>query len=96
MTALDPPVAQPALGTTAVVLVADHDGDALAAAQAVAVADPAYRRFQDDVELAQLSAAGGATITASPVLLDTLAVTWRAARLNDGAVLRTPPGRPRS
>lgn len=90
MTALGAPIAFPALGTTAVVLIADSDGNAEAALRAVegqiAAVDGACSRFRDDSELAQLNAAGGASIAASPVLLDTLEVAVRAARLTDGLV----------
>jgi FAD:protein FMN transferase len=90
MTALRAPVAFPALGTTAVVVMADSDGDAGAALRAVeaqiAAVDRACSRFREDSELAQLNAAGGASMAASPVLLDTLEAAVRAARLTNGLV----------
>lgn len=80
----------PALGTTAVVLVADPDADlsaALAAVRAeVAAVDVACSRFRADSELSRLNAAGGATATASAVLLDALQVALRAAQITDGIV----------
>jgi len=90
MTALGDPVAFPALGTTAVVVLAEVDGDSGAACQAVEAevgeVDAACSRFRDDSELAKLNAAGGAAIAASPVLLDALEVAVRAARLTEGLV----------
>jgi len=84
MTAPGPPLALPALGTTA--MVADPDGDATATARAVAAPDAACRQFRDDQELAKLTAAGAATIKASPVLLDALTAASHSARLTDGVV----------
>ncbi len=90
MTALDVRVQFPALGTTAVVIVAGPDGNADAAIAAVkariAAVDAACSRFRDDSELALLNAAGGVVVAASPVLLDALEVALRAARLTDGLV----------
>jgi thiamine biosynthesis lipoprotein ApbE len=84
------PVNFPALGTTAVVVIADPDADAEAAVRAVesqiSGVDAACSRFRDDSELSQLNAAGGATMAASPVLLDALEVAIRAAGLTDGLV----------
>jgi len=90
MSAPGPTVAFPAFGTTAVVLVADPDGDVDAATweveAAVAAVDAACSRFRNDSELAKLNAAGGAVVAASPVLLEALSVAVRAARLTDGLV----------
>jgi thiamine biosynthesis lipoprotein ApbE len=90
VTTLDVRVEFPALGTTAVVVVAGSDGDIDAAVEAVeaqiAVVDSACSRFRDDSELTKLNTAGGAAFTASPVLLDALEVALRAARLTDGLV----------
>jgi thiamine biosynthesis lipoprotein len=90
MTAIGAPVAFPALGTTAVVLLSDLGGDVDAAVCAVRtqvdLVDAACSRFRSDSELSALNAAGGAAFTASPVLLGALDVALRAARLTDGLV----------
>jgi FAD:protein FMN transferase len=79
-----------ALGTTATVVV-DGDDSALAAALDAVQAelgaiDVACSRFRSDSELTRLNAAGGQPVTASPVLLDAVAVALRAARLTGGLV----------
>jgi thiamine biosynthesis lipoprotein ApbE len=83
-------VAFPALGTTAVVLIADPDGDADAAVRIVkaeiAAIDAACSRFREDSELTRLNAAQGVAMVASPLLLDALDVAVRAARLTGGLV----------
>ena len=85
-------VSFPALGTTAVVVVADRGAGADAALAAVegqiSLVDAACSRFREDSELSLLNASGGATIAASPVLLDALEVAVRRRRVD------RRPGRP--
>ena len=52
----------------------------------ISLVDAACSRFRDDSELSHLNVSGGATIAASPVLLDALEVAVRAAGLTDGLV----------
>jgi thiamine biosynthesis lipoprotein len=89
MTTAAQPMAFPALGTTAVLLVADPM--AVGAARAVLDAelgaiDLACSRFRDDSELARLNRAGGATVEVSALLLEAVEVGLRAAELTDGSV----------
>jgi len=84
-------VSFPALGTTAVVLVASSSSAALdravrAVEACVAAVDAACSRFRPDSELVRINQAGGGTSSASPVLLDALEVAIRAARMTDGLV----------
>ena len=85
-------VAFPALGTTAVLLIADPDSEADADAAVrtvkaqIAAVDAACSRFREDSELMRLNAADGVAMVASPLLLDALEIAVRAARLTDGLV----------
>ncbi len=79
----------PALGTTAVVVVADdaqlaraHD----AVAGVIAEVDRACSRFRDDSDLARLNARAGHDVVVSRWLLDALDVALRGARTTDGLV----------
>jgi FAD:protein FMN transferase len=79
----------PALGTTAVVCVADAAGlDAAVEAvrREVAAIDAACSRFRADSELTRLNAAGGAPVAASPLFLEALGVALATARATGGAV----------
>ncbi|MGH9124342.1 MAG: FAD:protein FMN transferase [Acidimicrobiales bacterium] len=86
------PVTFAALGTTAVVSVADGaDRRALDRAVAmvaaeVAALDAACSRFRDDSELSRLNAAGGRPFPVSPLLRAAVAVALRAARMTGGLV----------
>jgi FAD:protein FMN transferase len=78
-----------ALGTSAVVLVAD--GSALGAARAAVAAeldaiDRACSRFRDDSELTRVNAARGRSVAISPLLAQAIGAALRAARVTDGAV----------
>jgi thiamine biosynthesis lipoprotein len=82
----------PALGTTAVVVVADPSG--LGAARAavedeLAAIDAACSRFRDDSELARVNASAGRTVRVSPLLLEALRVALRASDATDGIVTPT-------
>lgn len=82
-------VAFPALGTTAVLLVADPD--ALPSAEAVLRAeltavDRACSRFRPDSELSRVNLNAGCTTTVSAYFAVALEASLRAARLTDGAV----------
>ena len=78
-----------AIGTTAVVLVAEQDSldPALAAVErTIAAFDQACSRFRDDSELSAVNAAGGQPTKVSPLLLEAVEAALRAARLTDGDV----------
>lgn len=78
-----------ALGTTAVVAVADpakrDDAVALVAAELAAL-DAACSRFRDDSELTRVVRAGGAPMRISPLLLETVGAALDAARTTGGLV----------
>ncbi len=80
----------PALGCTAVVVVADParlESAHSAVAQTVAAFDRACSRFHEDSELSALNdAAGKAPVRVSPLLLDAVTAALRAARLTGGDV----------
>ena len=95
MTAQAGPVAAPArsvfpaLGTTAVLLVADPA--ALETARAVlvdelAAIDAACSRFRPDSELSRANAEAGSPVTVGPLFAEALDGALRAAALTDGAV----------
>jgi FAD:protein FMN transferase len=78
-----------ALGTTAVVLVADAaalDDARAACARVVADIDSACSRFRDDSDLTRVNQNAGAWVTASSTLLDALVVGIEAARATEGLV----------
>jgi thiamine biosynthesis lipoprotein len=78
-----------ALGTTAQVVVTEHD--ALPAArhaveQELAAIDLACSRFREDAEIARVHAAAGAPVPVSPLLLEAIEVALDAARSSEGRV----------
>ncbi len=89
MTQTESRVSFPALGGNAVVAV--RDGARLSAARAaaeqtVAEFDLACSRFRDDSELSALNAAAGSPVRVSPLLLEAVTASLRAARLTTGDV----------
>jgi thiamine biosynthesis lipoprotein len=79
----------PALGSTAVVAVADHEAldTAVEAVEATVEAfDLACSRFRDDSELMALGRAHGRRVAISDLLCDAIAAGLRAAELTDGDV----------
>ena len=89
MAARETSVSFGAFGSTAVVAVSDPD--ALAPAReavedVVARFDAACSRFRDDSELIALNAASGAPVEVSPLLLEAVEASLRAARITDGDV----------
>ncbi|MEY9968076.1 thiamine biosynthesis lipoprotein [Streptacidiphilus sp. MAP12-16] len=79
----------PALGTTAVLVVADPDRTAPARQvleQELAAIDLACSRFRPDSELSRANAAGGSPVTVGPLFAQALDAALRAAELTDGAV----------
>jgi thiamine biosynthesis lipoprotein len=85
----------PALGSTAVVAVADAAvlGAARAAVeQVVAEIDLACSRFREDSELMAINAAAGQAVRVSPLMLDAVEAALRAAELTDGDVDPTVGG----
>jgi thiamine biosynthesis lipoprotein len=86
---VDGPVSFPALGTTAVLFVADRA--VLDVARAVLDAeidavDRACSRFRADSELTRVNAAGGRRTFVSERFLEALATALRAARITEGVV----------
>jgi thiamine biosynthesis lipoprotein len=82
-------VSFPALGTTAIVCVAEADGlepARAAVAQELEAIDRACSRFRADSELSRLNAAQGARTLVGPLLLEALQVAVRAAAVTDGLV----------
>jgi FAD:protein FMN transferase len=81
-----------AFGTTAVVAVADP-GRLQAARSAVDevvdAIDRACSRFREDSELSRLNEAGGDPVVVSPLLLDVIEASLRAAELTEGDVVPT-------
>jgi FAD:protein FMN transferase len=89
MTQAESRVSFPALGGTAVVAVRDGAGLSAARAaaeQTVAEFDLACSRFRDDSELSALNAAAGSPVRVSPLLLEAVTASLRAARLTGGDV----------
>ncbi len=85
----------PALGGTAVVAVTEAAclDDALAEVRrTVDDFDLACSRFREDSELTALNRAAGATVRVSPLLLEAVSASVRAARLTDGDVDPTVGG----
>jgi FAD:protein FMN transferase len=89
MTQQQSSVSFPALGSVAVLAVSE--AGALPAARAavehtVAAFDLACSRFREDSELSALNAAAGTEVAVSPLLLEAVQASLRAARLTDGDV----------
>jgi FAD:protein FMN transferase len=86
---LPPPIRFRALGTTAVVAVADasarDDAGSLLAAELDAI-DRACSRFRNDSELARLNASPGRWLSVSSLFLGALEVALTAARTTNGLV----------
>jgi FAD:protein FMN transferase len=83
------PVAFPALGTTAALMVTDPGsmGPALDLVEReIAAIDRACSRFRPDSELTRLNAAPGRPIAVSALLLEAVEVALRAAALTGGVV----------
>ncbi|MGI8902678.1 MAG: FAD:protein FMN transferase [Solirubrobacteraceae bacterium] len=80
----------PALGGIAIVAVVDSAqlaGARIAVEQTVAAFDLACSRFREDSELSVLNGtAGGTSVAVSPLLLEAVTASLRAARLTDGDV----------
>ena len=90
-----PAVSFPALGTTAVVAVAEPraaDAAVTAAEQEISAIDRACSRFRADSELSLLNARVGTTTPVSSLLLEAMEVALRAARQSDGRVDPTVGG----
>ncbi len=95
MSPRQPVVSFPALGTTAVVVVADPgaaDAAVAAVEQEVSAIDRACSRFRPDSELTLLNSRAGTTTPVSPLLLESVEVALRAARRSDGLVDPTVGG----
>ena len=78
-----------AFGSTAVVGVTDLRRMAAARAavtEVVEAFDLACSRFRDDSELSMVNAADGEAVPVSPLLIEAVAASLRAARLTDGDV----------
>jgi thiamine biosynthesis lipoprotein len=78
-----------AFGSTAVVGVTDLRRMAVArtaVSEVVDAFDLACSRFRDDSELSMVNAADGEAVSVSPLLMETVAASLRAARLTDGDV----------
>ncbi len=88
-TALAPPIAFPALGTTAVLAITDpsvrDDARALLEDELAAI-DRACSRFRPDSELSRVNAEAGHQVAVSALFLEALHVALRAADLTDGRV----------
>lgn len=79
----------PALGGTAIVVVADPvrlDCARMAVQHSVAALDAACSRFRGDSELTALNAQAGTVVRVSRLLLDAVTAALRGARLTDGDV----------
>jgi thiamine biosynthesis lipoprotein len=82
-------VSFPALGSTAVLAVAQPEGLPAARAEVervIAEFDLACSRFRDDSELMALNAAAGSAVVVSPLLLAAVTAALRAAQLTGGDV----------
>ena len=89
MAKLETSVSFGALGTTAVVAVTEPTALAaatLAVEEVVARFDAACSRFRADSELTALNAAAGRRVHVSPLLLEAVEASLRAARVTDGDV----------
>jgi thiamine biosynthesis lipoprotein len=89
MANLETSVSFGALGSTAVVAVTEPAAldQATATVEAVvAEFDEACSRFRDDSELTALNASAGSPVRVSPLLLDAVDASLRAAQLTDGDV----------
>jgi thiamine biosynthesis lipoprotein len=89
MANLETSVSFGALGSTAVVAVTDPAalGEARASVERViARFDEACSRFREDSELTALNASAGAPVRVSPLLLEAVEASLRAARVTDGDV----------
>ena len=89
MAELETSVSFGALGSTAVVAVADPGAlqDARRTAEEViARFDEACSRFREDSELVALNAAAGSPVQVTPLLLEAVEAALRAARVTDGDV----------
>ena len=78
-----------ALGTSAVVGVADEDrldGARLSVGRTVAEFDLACSRFRSDSELSAVNRAAGSAVRVGPLLLEAVAAAVRAAAITDGDV----------
>jgi thiamine biosynthesis lipoprotein len=85
----------PALGGTAVVAVTDPgrlDGVLAEVRRTVDEFDVACSRFREDSELTALNRAAGRAVRVSPLLLDAVSASVRAAQLTDGDVDPTVGG----
>ena len=83
------PVAFPALGTSAVMLVTDTavtPGARAILEAEIAAIDRACSRFREDSELQGLNRRSGEAVQVSPLLLDAIDVALRAARITGGRV----------
>jgi thiamine biosynthesis lipoprotein len=89
MAELETSVSFGALGSTAVVAVTEPTALAaasLAVEEVVARFDVACSRFRDDSELTALNASAGSPVHVSPLLLEAVEASLRAARVTDGDV----------
>ena len=89
MAELETSVSFGALGSTAVVAVTEPTALAaatLAVEEVVARFDEACSRFRDDSELTALNASAGSPVHVSPLLLEAVEASLRAARVTDGDV----------
>jgi thiamine biosynthesis lipoprotein len=89
MAELETSVSFAALGSTAVVAVTEPTALAaatLAVEEVVARFDVACSRFRDDSELTALNASAGSPVHVSPLLLEAVEASLRAARVTDGDV----------
>jgi thiamine biosynthesis lipoprotein len=78
-----------AIGTTAVVAVADRDEldrARMAVEETIAAFDQACSRFREDSELCAVNGAAGKPVNVSPLLLEAVGAALRAAQLTDGDV----------
>jgi len=86
---MDTPLLFPALGTTAALVVTDHQVLEIARrifeAEIKAI-DEACSRFRPDSELMRINTSGGRPIVVSDRFLEALEVALRAARITDGLV----------
>ena len=84
-----PPIAFPALGSTAVLAVTDSSARADARAlleDELAAIDHACSRFRNDSELVRVNAAAGGWVAVSPLFLEAMHAAVRAAVVTDGRV----------
>src|SRR5947209_923302 len=89
MAELETSVSFAALGSTAVVAVRDPaalDTARATVEEVVARFDEACSRFRDDSELTALNGSAGSPVLVSPLLLDAIEASLRAAHITDGDV----------